>query len=46
MIDSDTVVIAGIVLLIIAFGGEPDLMDALVHYLMDGNTVTGGEGGG
>jgi len=31
---SDAALILGIVLLIILFGGEPDLHDALMHYLM------------
>jgi len=31
---ADAALIIGIVLLIIFFGGEPDLHDALMHYLM------------
>jgi len=31
---ADAALILGIVLLIILFGGEPDLHDALMHYLM------------
>jgi len=31
---ADAALILGIVLLIIFFGGEPDLHDALMHYLM------------
>ncbi len=32
--DSDSFLVIEIVLLILFFGGEPDLMDGIVHFLM------------
>lgn len=31
---SDRIMFAGVILIVILFGGEPDLMDALVHWIM------------
>lgn len=34
-IDSDSILVGGIFLLIVLFCGEPDLMDALIAHLME-----------
>ena len=32
--DSDTAIVIGVFVVIVLFAGEPDLMDAIIHFLM------------